>query len=421
MSTSFSPKLGLSGNTLTFDTLADDSGSKADSVTRKKPQLLSFRLSRKQSPIPEQPTCPASPWLVTPLFDLLFVCGAAPWIAGILFFLISGAGGAFKPNGPTLQATTIVFVTVSLLIGESHQFTSIIRYYGKFKNREKRYRMERIPFWIIYALLVEIILLASFPQAAQFLFWTMPPLQLIFFTATIAFPAVLLQHVCAQAIAVAQIYCRNAGYNLSPEQQGALNSVSWLLTLTGIFSIAMPFGLEQGHLGDFNFGSIPLKLFAMYFGTTAVFACSVFYGMIIRRRYETGENPPASAMILILNLMLFALLPIVLPAMSYVFLFVPLFFHATQHWALAIHVQKIEAERKQSDTKRPNMKLEMCQLFIPVLFLTIGILFSPTLTSQLGSFRVSLLGMGSETLSVFFSMLVFYMHYFADRVVWRKS
>lgn len=286
--------------------------------------------------------------------------------------------------------------------------------------------MQRIPFWIIYTILLEILIFATFPQLSTYLAWTMAPLQMIFFSATIAFPAVLLQHVCAQAISVAQIYCRNAGYDLSVEEKGALNAVSWLITLTGIFSIAMPFGLEQGHLGDFNFGQIPLKLFAIYFGTTAVFATSIFYGMVIRRRSATGEAPPTSAIILLLNLLLFALLPLVLPAMAYVFLFVPLLFHATQHWALAIHIQKTEAEakakNKQTVAKPLNLKLEMCQLFTPVLFMTLGILFSPILTSHSGSsFKVENIGLGTQTLSVFFSMLVFYMHYFADRVVWRSK
>jgi hypothetical protein len=363
---------------------------------------------------------------MTPLFDLLFVCGAAPWVAGVIFFLISGAGGAYKPAGLPLQALTTIFVAASLLIGESHQFTSIIRYYSVFRKREKRYVLQRIPFWIIYTAVLGTVLVTTIPQLTNYIRWMFIPFQLIFLVATFGFPSVLLQHVCAQAVSIAQIYCRNAGYNLSVEEKGALNAVSWTITLTGIFSIAMPFGLDQGRLGAFDIGQIPLKLFAIYFGTTAVFASSILYGIMIRRRAATGEAPPASAIILLLNLLTFVLLPLVLPAMAYVFLFVPLLFHATQHWALAIHVQKTEAEaktkNKQTVAQPLNIKLEMCELFIPVLFMTIGILFSPLLTSHSsGPFRVENIGLGNQTLSVFFSMLVFYMHYFADRVVWRSK
>ena len=96
-------------------------------------------------------------YLVSPLFDILFVCGGAPWLLGITAYLTIGtniSGDLF--NREILSMLTVIYVAASILIGESHQFTSILRYYGTFKERSKRYKLSRLPLWIIYFTLIMV-------------------------------------------------------------------------------------------------------------------------------------------------------------------------------------------------------------------------------------------------------------------------
>jgi hypothetical protein len=144
-------------------------------------------------------------WLVSSRIDLLFVCGLAPWLLGYLAYLILGG----TPNAPSVsesqQHMTIFFVVASLIIGEGHQFTSIVRYYTKLRQRKKQKFILELPFYVIYSGLASLVfLMLGFTLAS------IPAMLFILVVAQIGiafFPVVLLQHVCAQAKAIGLIYC----------------------------------------------------------------------------------------------------------------------------------------------------------------------------------------------------------------------
>lgn len=391
---------------------------------------LSFKFSRKVSsttnPFKLEPKkLLATPYLMSPALDLLFVCGFAPWLIGAIFFFISAAdrqiGSPFLPQ----QSLATVFIVASLLIGESHQFTSIIRYYTTFSKRDRRFVKERIPIWTIYASLAIAFTLTAFNQSSSFLSWAVPFIELLFIPAVIAFPAVLLQHVCAQAISISQIYCRNAGYAISPQEKEALSIVSWCLTLAGTCSIAIPFGWERIPEMFFPSGHLMRHFIPYFFATAALVSVCILLRNVVRRGVTTAEWPPITATLLMTNLTLFTLLPLILPGMAYVFLLVPLLFHATQHWALAWHTHVKETKAEPTPTPTTTTQgtwLSVYKFALPILSVTLCVLFLPIIMRRLSS-PISPLqfGLGSNTLSVFFSMIVFYLHYFADRIVWRAK
>ncbi len=364
----------------------------------------------------------SNPWLVSRAFDILFVCGLAPWLIGIACFFITGAGGAYPPTKYPQQLLTFFFVASSLIIGESHQFTSIIRYYSSFRKRAKAYTMERIPFWIMYALTFELFALVLYHPAQDFLRWTFPVLTVFLQFAVMLFPVVLMQHICAQAVAVGVSYCRTAGYNFSQAEKRSFTAATWLLIATGACSIAVPFTFDADNIIGISNNSIQLATIVGPLASGALITALICAARVIFRGFKWREWPPLGAALLWLNLVLLILLSVPLPGMAYVWLFVPLFFHATQHWALAWSIQKREAKRSLgSSVKRSDFAREFCKLVVPVLTLSVIVLFLPLLLSHTSQRSpVSDLFSG-ETLSVFFSMFVFYMHYFADRVVWRPK
>lgn len=353
-------------------------------------------------------------------FDILFVCGIAPWLAGALFYIVTIADQHFGNQFFPQQGLATVFIIASLLIGESHQFTSIIRYYTTFRKRDRRFIKERIPFWIIYSSLTVLSIVTILHQQGR-LSGPLLLLELIFIPAVLAFPAVLFQHVCAQAVSIAQIYCRMANYAVAPHEKTALSSLFCFLTLTGGCSIAIPFGWES-LVELFALPQHPVQqhLLSFFFASAALISGYILLRNVIKRGFTTGEWPPITATLLLTNLTIFTLLPLIQPNAIYVFLFVPLLFHATQHWALAWHSHMKETQTDTTTTQ--NTWHKFYEFALPILSITFGILFLPLIMRHLSS-PISPLqfGLGSNTLSVLFSMLVFYLHYFADRVVWRAK
>ena len=93
--------------------------------------------------------------------------------------------------------------------------------------------------------------------------------------------------------------------------------------------------------------------------------------------------------------------------MLYVWLFVPVFLHASQHWALAWSTQQKEGSDTIVNSESRSKIGEIRRLMLPSLVLTLIMLVFPV-GSLFGG-------------AVFVSMFIFYVHYFADRVVWRPK
>jgi hypothetical protein len=373
-----------------------------------------------------------SPHLVSPMFDMLFICGLAPWILGLATFLLTGGQIVSGSNSPASSHPwfTASFVAVSFIIGESHQFTSILRYYGSFKRRKKKYRLERVPFWLIYVAALVALAAIFMPNSLSrdFIQSATGPLFLFIFSIAIGlFPSALLHHFIAQAVAVGQMYCKMEGYTFGRSEKLTLRIISWLLLLTGTLTIAQPF------FTSINLTSMALPLFeetkllsidsfkmlmniSMY---ATIFAICAFGFNALMRGFVHNEWMPVKTAMLWINFALFVLVP--LPAMLYVWLFVPIFFHATQHWAVAWSTHKAESVENatiEGSSKVPI--ISFCRFLLPIMFTTCVVLFMPLVLSP-GHLQGFVPAGMDATLNVFLSMFVFYLHYFADRVVWRPK
>jgi hypothetical protein len=353
---------------------------------------------------------PASPWLVSRAFDVLFVCGLAPWIFGLLVYFLVGDITFKVVQTPQLQYFTIAYVVASLLVGEGHQFTSILRYYSSRNWQRDSLGFDRLPFWVMHVGLatVAVILVVQVwnlhPQLGIFQGLVDAYMQLITAaamlilpTAMALFPVFLMHHFCAQAKGVGLIYCGKARYELSAEQELCLNISLWALVVAGACIIAAPFGSTTLGVGPSEF----VRLCGVGF---AAFSFILFAIPTLLRGFRRDEWLPPQVAFLWSNLVLFVLLP--QPIALFVWLFVPLLYHATQHWAVAWMVQK-----KEVVASRDGTRADVFRLALPAVATTLITLF--VVPSILGS------TFGSSTLSLGWSMLIFYMHYFADRAVWR--
>lgn len=355
-------------------------------------------------------------WLVSPSFDLLFVCGVAPWILGLLSYGLLG-NTLENPNPSSKEhALTIGYVVLSLLIGESHQFTSIVRYFFGPKPGPKVHWINRLPLRIIWFTLLTMLIasIASLMHWEMLLGFLSVVLSIPFMTiglplVTLAsnfFPLILMHHICVQAKTIGMMYCRQNGYQLSKEDNTNLAALSIMLVFAGACNIALPFSVDDSFIKSDGF-----VLARTVWNWTTIAGLAYVGNNFVQRGIRTKQWLPAPAAILWINLLLFSLLP---PSpMVYVWLFVPVFFHATQHWAVAWSTKKSECIDDELPTHK-LLKEFLCKLVLPVQALTLSILFIPAIFKD-----AFLFGSQGGTLNVGWSMLVFYIHYFTDRIVWR--
>ncbi|MBX9573322.1 MAG: hypothetical protein K2X77_30765 [Candidatus Obscuribacterales bacterium] len=354
------------------------------------------------------------PWLVSPTIDLLFVCGIAPWCFGLLTYFLLG-DVLSKPNPSSNEhALTICYIVASLLIGESHQFTSILRYFFGPKPGPKVHWITRLPLQVIWFSLAILLILSGASTMGQF--WIVSLLGTILgFPAMVialplvslaanCFPLVLMHHICAQARTIGQIYCGKAGYQLSKAEIRNFAAVSTMLVFAGTCNVALPFSFDNTFIASDAFSIIK-----MLWNWGSVIGVAYVANQIVQRGIKTMEWLPLPTALLWTNLVLFVLLPPT--AMVYVWLFVPVFYHATQHWAVAWSAK--QQENVNAAATRSHLK-QFLALLLPVQSLTLLVLFIPALFME-----SSALGVGGKTLSVGWSMLIFYIHYFTDRIVWR--
>jgi hypothetical protein len=352
------------------------------------------------------PTVKRRTWLISSWFDLLFVCGLAPWLLGLVALCTVDAVPGPKALTAEQGYFGIFFVVASLLIGESHQFTSIVRYFTVPMERKVHW-VNRLPIWLI----IGLPLLAIFPGFLMTFAESIPSPIINALVAAIEavflfFPVVLIQHVCAQAKAIGLIYCAKEGYKLSEPDGYYLSFAMWTLVAAGGAAVAAPFG---------TFFELPPPVAAVLLGLAF---CGV--GMcayrIIRRGVEKNEWLPAATGLMWSNMAALILLPISLT--MYAWLFVPLFFHATQHWSVAWITRKREVVAAGGTiASKADVIREIALMVLPVLAITMAVLFLPLLLTAISDPSLGL----SSTLGVEWSILVFYLHYFSDRIVWRQK
>src|SRR5579884_374219 len=158
-------------------------------------------------------------WLVSPGIDLLFVCGLAPWILGLLTYLFLGFRLSDPACAPATSSAAVVLMVVSFLVGETHQFTSIVRYCTRKRKLTERSFWLHYPLWLsllgVALLLVPSWLMNPLLQSTNIISTLQSGSLSIGLFAFLCFPTILMHHFCAQAKAVGFAYCGLNGYQLT--------------------------------------------------------------------------------------------------------------------------------------------------------------------------------------------------------------
>ena len=348
---------------------------------------------------------PKRSWLISPTVDVLFVCGIAPWIMGLFVSILIGGPLQTAQPSPQQFELSIFFIVASLMIGEAHQFTSIIKYLRE-RGKPRRSWQQRLPFWFLFLFSTVMVGGPMMPDRQPWADTVFQHAALVGQIAIIFFPVVLMQHVCGQAKGIGLMYCGMNRFKFSKEQEVLLSAAVNFFVVLGACTIAKPFIRAPIFVPQAD-----LLLLMITIGAQA--AVILLALSLIRRGLHGNGWLPLGTALLWSNLALYILLPVSFT--FYVWLFVPLLYHATQHWSVAWFArQKQVATEGRALTAWWNTLWESVRFVVPIQAVTLLVLFLP------GFAFGGAVGPNS-TLPLGLSMFVFYFHYFADRVVWRKS
>ena len=345
---------------------------------------------------------PKPAWMISREVDLLFVCGLAPWILGGLAWALLGSPMQDMHATFLHRGFTMLYVFSALLIGEGHQFTSILRFH--FARR----------FWKRWKSLPPVVFMwVGFFSVGLGLFSSQfselnAGLQALAGLGMVLFPIVLVHHFCIQAHAIVLLYCTKSGYLVEKSQLRMFRLATWFLVAGGACAMALPFGLTETDriLENVPQYAIPLMVASLLL----VAVPAMVRGRVAR------EWPPITGVMLWLNLVGFLMMPMQFGA--YVWVFVPIFFHASQHWVVAYASRRRETATAKLERSALH---DLLRLVLPVQAVSLAVLYMPLLTINLppGVDAQSASMQPNLTLPVTWSMFVFYLHYFTDRIVWK--
>ncbi len=283
-----------------------------------RPELKVLRPNRQ--PEPRQSQVVRSPWIVDPIFDLLFIAGGLPLLLILINYLVTGWNGP-KPFPAEQSRISALLLGLTLigqhLFADSHNVATHLRIWGSSEDRS-RFRFYRT--WLV-ALFVPLFIfgLCSAEITGLYVY--------IFIMA-------VFWHYAAQSYGIALIYCMKRGYFLRPLEK---RLVKLCMTSLSAFAILRMLSLRQ--FSPFEWYGVPLPFWGpfppiFYRAAGAVFALSLlaFSAMVLFKLVREKKLIPLPSLLVLIAVIALGLSEG--SANSLLWFYIPPFFHGTQYLAI---------------------------------------------------------------------------------------
>ncbi len=329
----------------------------------------------------------SSAWLFNPWIDSLFVCGGLVWILfGIHLWLCQG-----QPSiGTELPEEAFLLAFGSILLTNSHVAATLVRLYEK---KEVRHHFWFHSFIMPACVVLMIVITLSNPICMAVL------LRLSICLA--------VDHTIAQNYGVTLMYCHRGGYVLQRWEKFCLkilhHALIWFVILRQLsYERWIPteyLGFEIPRLGP-----IPVEFVNT---ASAVFSISaaIFALVIVRKTVSSGKTLPLPALLLLITTLFSYRCGVELSAAFLIF--IPAFFHATQHMAVATHYKMQEQTTSQVEGSKSKGAF-----WLRTFLIGSSILVLPPML-------LSLIGIPFATAWVSVLICVNLQHFLADRDIWK--
>ena len=340
-----------------------------------------------------------SPWVVDPIFDLLFVAGGIPiLLIGINLFSV----GWRTPDPFTFgQSKTSGLLLGLVLIGQhlfanSHNIATYLRIWGSEEDRD-RFSFYRT--WLV-ALFFPLFVLGLYSPAVTGAY--------VYFYLMAVF-----WHYAAQSYGIALIYCYKRNYSLRPFEKRIMKFCMTSLSAYAILRLASVRGNSPAEWYGVAlpfWGPFPPILYQTA-GIVFSFAVIVFSFVIITKLIMEKKLFPLPSLMVLLAVIALGLSESSTNALLW--FYVPAFFHGTQYLAICLSY----ALKERGDAGTISLKKLICSPLAGRLFATTvvigGFLYVviPHIFQQFGFSYAMVAGLVLA--------IVNFHHFLTDAAIWR--
>ena len=263
-----------------------------------------------------------SPWVVSPVFDMLFVAGGLPIILIAVNVLLTGWQLPEPVPGGQTQYSELLLSLVLVgqhLFANSHNVATYLRIWGSEEDRDRFYFYRT---WLVAAFFL-LFVWGLYSPAATGAF--------VYF-----FLMAVFWHYAAQSYGVALIYCYKRDYILSQIEKRVMKLCMTSLSAFAILRIA-----SFRNFSPYEWYGVPMPFFgplpSIFFHTAAVtFALSViaFAYVIAAKFIREGKIFPLPSLMVLLAVVALGMSESSTNAMLW--FYIPPFFHGTQYLAICL-------------------------------------------------------------------------------------
>ena len=344
------------------------------------------------------------PWILGPVIDYLFVTGGLVWIFVLLNYLLLGANVPWDKNSSTHLLLIASLYIFQHLIFDAHNVATYFRLWGSERDRT-RFRFYRT--WLLYASAAVIVLGILIPS--------LPTVMVYMYMVT------TFWHFAMQSFGVALIYFEKRNYILSVFEKEIFRALMLSLSLfvtmrfltiqdfapTSFYGVASPFWVPmQDPVSNMIF---------LFSSASFVFLSLVFLFILAKKLFTEKRLPPLPAIVLLGTIFALGLSSQILSSMLW--LYVPVFFHASQYLAVFISYHLKERGLKDG-AKTSEIAKELTDWYVLKYFgkailigFTLFIIFPHCCNLILGSSYLDMAGL------VF--AVVNYHHFATDAAIWQ--
>lgn len=336
-----------------------------------------------------------SPWVIGPVFDLLFIAGGIPIVLIVANVLSTGW---LLPEPTTAEQKLLLGVVLvgQHLFANSHNIATYLRIWGSTEDRE-RFRFHRT--WLV-VICLGLFAWGTVSEAATGV------LVYIFLMA-------VFWHYAAQSYGVALIYCYKRNYILRPIEKRLMR-----LCITSLSAFAILRILSFREFSPMEWYGVPMPFWGplpplLFHSAAILFSLSVlgFCGVVVLKLIREGTLFPLPSLMVLVAVITMGLSGRGTNAVLW--FYIPPFFHGTQYLAIYLtYALKERGEEGPISLGRLLRSPLAGRLFATTIamgfVLYIGI---PTLFEQFGFNYAMIGGLVLATVS--------FHHFLTDAAIWK--
>lgn len=344
------------------------------------------------------------PWIISPVFDFLFVTGGLVWLLFIANYSLIGNELPFdRSDSRHLILLTAVYVSQHVFF-DAHNIATYFRLWGSPEDREtfKFYRT-----WLFYAAIALFVFCVVMrPIIGTLVFW---------------YVVVIFWHYAMQTFGVALIYCEKRSYQFTGFEREVFRTLMLVLSAYAIARFLVtqelaPYNLYGAASPFWIPLNTPASLLVLKIITVALITVSVVFAFVVVRKLIVDKRIlPFPVVMMLATIGALACAPKEVNGLLW--LYVPGLYHASQY--MAVSLSYYVKERGLPEGMNANLIAQEIRKWPALNYFGKAVLIGCTLYIVLPHL-IQLVGLGGYDEMIGLTFVVVNYHHFAtDAAIWR--